>query len=172
MRPSACAVGDIAEAEGSELISLSLPLESESSSAPSPMWRKLGELLLSLGEGEGVDTEGRRKDDKPRGRLARSVALEGCRGKRDGGRLEVVDGVLSTDCGLVVTCVMLETRCGDGEFDDDAGVTGCGESPDAVYGECDVNIGSEDKLLDVSEDGRGALGDRTLEEVGIAGAIE
>jgi hypothetical protein len=120
--------------------------------------------LLSLGEGEGVDTEGRRKDDKPRGRLARSIALEGCRGKRDGGRLEFVDGVLSTDWGLVVTCVALETRWGDGEFDDDADVTGCGESPDAVYGEWDVNIGSED--------GRGALGDRTLEEAGIAGATE
>lgn len=97
-RPTACAVGDRAEAEGRELMSLSLLLESESSSAPSPMWRKLGELLLlSLDKREGIETEGRRRDPIPRGRLARNAAFEGCRGKSDGGWVEVVDGVLSTD---------------------------------------------------------------------------
>jgi hypothetical protein len=153
-------------------MSLSLPLESESSSAPSPMWRKLGELLLSIGEGEGVVTESRRKDVIPRGRLARYAALEGCRGKSDGGWVEVVDGVLSTDWGLVVTCVALETRWGDGECDGDADVTGCGQSPEVGYGEWDVDMGPEDKPPGESGDGMEALEDRTLAEVGIAEGAE
>jgi len=122
-------VGDKAEAEGRELISLSLPLESESSSVPSPTWRKLEEVELSLGAREGVDTEGRRRDDRACGRFGRNAVLEGRRENRDGVRGEVVDEVQSADWGLVVTCVVLETRWGDGEFDAGAEEIGWGESP-------------------------------------------
>lgn len=83
MRGNACAVGDKAEVERRELMSLSLPLESESSSVPSPTWRKLAEVVLSVGAREGVDTEGLRKDDGPRGRLGKNAAFEGRRENRD-----------------------------------------------------------------------------------------
>jgi hypothetical protein len=126
VRDSGCVVGDRTEADGS---SLSLPLESESSSVPSPTWRRLGEVELSLGTREEVDTEGRRIE-KPRGRLARKAALEGCREKTVGERAEVVDGVLSADWGLEVTCAVLETFRGDGEFDGEADEPGRGESPE------------------------------------------
>jgi hypothetical protein len=98
VRDSDCVVGDRADADGRELSPLSLPLESESSSVPSPTWRRLGEVGLSLGTREGVDTEGRRMDEKPRGRFGRKAALEGCREKIVGERAEVVDGVLSAEC--------------------------------------------------------------------------
>lgn len=124
MRDSGCAVGDRAEADGRELSPLSLPSESESSSVPSPTWRRLGEVELSLGTREGVDTEGRRIDEKPRGRLARKAAVEGCREKIVGERAEVVDGVLSGDWGLEITCAVLETFRGDGEFDGEADEAG------------------------------------------------
>lgn len=97
MRENACVAGERAEADGRELRSLSFPLESESSSVPSPTWRKLGEVGLSLGTREGVDTEDCPGDVMDRGRLARNAALEGRRGKCDEGRVEVVDGVLNTD---------------------------------------------------------------------------
>lgn len=96
MRDSDCVVGDRAGADGIELSPLSLS-ESESSSVPSPTWRRLGEVELSLGTRERVDTEGRRIDERPRGRLARKAALEECREKIVGERAEVVDGVLSAD---------------------------------------------------------------------------
>jgi hypothetical protein len=132
------------------------------------MWRKLGELLLSL-DGEGVDTESRRKDAKPRARFGKNAELEGCRGKRDGERGEVVEGVLSTDKGLVVTCVALETRWGDGEFDDEADATGYGESTEAGYDEWGVDMGSD---LWVSSDGWRTLGDTEWVEPGTAGETE
>jgi hypothetical protein len=160
-------VGDKGVAEGREIMSLSLPL-SESSSVPSPMWRKLGELLLSL-DGEGVDTEGCRRDAKPRGRFGKNAELEGCRGKRDGERGEVVEGVLSTDRGLVVTCVALETRWGEGECDDEIDATEYGESPEAGYDEWDVDMESD---LEVSSDGWGTLGDTAWVEPGTAGETE
>lgn len=130
VRGNACAVGDKAEVERSELISLSLPLESESSSVPSPTWRKLREVEISLGAREGADTEGRRKDDRVRERFGRNTEFEGFCDNKDGGREEVVDEALSTDWGLAITWVALETRWGDGEFD--AGVDGArwGESPE------------------------------------------
>jgi len=165
-------VGDRAEADGRELSSPSLPLESESSSVPSPMWRKLGEVGLSLGTGEGEDTEGRRMDDTARGRLARNAALEGCREKFDAERAEVVDGVLSTDWGLEITCAVLETHRGDGEFDGEADETVCGEPPEVGYGVWEFNIGSEDKPLGVSGGGWEAVGDRALEEVAMAAGAE
>ncbi len=62
-RDSGCVVGDRTGPDGRELSSLSLPLESESSSVPSPMWRRLGEVELSPGTREGVDTEGGRIDE-------------------------------------------------------------------------------------------------------------
>lgn len=96
-RANACAVGDNAEADGRELRSLSLPLESESSSVPSPTWRKLGELEVSFDTGEGVEIEGRWRDVGARERLERKPVVEGRRGKIVGERVEVVDGVLSTD---------------------------------------------------------------------------
>jgi len=96
VRVGACAVGDMTEADGRELRSLSLPLESESSSVPSPTWRKLGEVGLSLGTREGVEIEGCRRDGRVRARLVRNAALEGRRGKIDGER-EADDGVLSAD---------------------------------------------------------------------------
>jgi hypothetical protein len=119
-------VGDRTKADGRELSSLSLPLESESSRVPSPTWRRLGEIELSLDTREGVDTEGRRMDEKPRGRLGRKVALEGSREKFVGERAEVVDGVLRADWGLGITCAVLETFRGDGEFDGEADEAGCG----------------------------------------------
>ena len=130
VRDSGCVVGDMTEADGREISSHSLPLESESSSVPSPTWRKLGEVELSLGTREGVITEGRWIDEKPRGRLARKTALEGCREKIVGERAEVVDGVLSADWGLEITCAVLETLRGDGEFDGEADEAGRGESPE------------------------------------------
>jgi hypothetical protein len=130
VRDSGRVVGDRTEADGRELRSFSLPLESESSSVPSPTWRRLGEVELSLGTREGVETEDRRIDEKPRGRLARKAALEGCREKFVGERAEVVDGVLSADWGLEITCAVLETFRGDGEFDGEADEAGCGESPE------------------------------------------
>jgi len=48
-RDNACVVGDRAGADGRELRSLSLLLESESSNVPSPTWRKLGEVEVSFG---------------------------------------------------------------------------------------------------------------------------
>ena len=90
-----CTVGDRAGADGREQGSLSLPLESESSSVPSPTWRKLGELEVSFGRREGV--EGHWNDVRVRGRLARKAALEGRRGKIVGEWVEGVDGVLSAD---------------------------------------------------------------------------
>ena len=96
VRESADAAGDMAEADGRELRSLSLPLESESSSVPSPTWRKLGEIELSPGP-EGLEVEGHCSDDRVRERLARSDALGARRGTIDGERAGVVDGVLSTD---------------------------------------------------------------------------
>jgi len=97
VRDNACTVGDRAGADGRELRSLSLLLESESSSVPSPTWRKLGELEVSFGRREGVEADGRWRDVWVRGRLARKAALEGRRGKFVGERVEVVDGVLSAD---------------------------------------------------------------------------
>lgn len=135
VRDSGCVVGDRAEADGRELRSFSLPLESESSSVPSPMWRRLGEVELSLGTREGVDTEGRWIDDRPRGRLARKAALEECREKIVGERAEVVDGVLSADWGLEITCAVLGIFRGEGEFDGEADEAGCGESPGVGQGE-------------------------------------
>jgi len=113
-------VGDKTEADGRELSSLSLPLESESSRVPSPTWRRLGDVGLSLGTREGVDTDDRRIDEKARGWLARNTELEGCREKIVGERAEVVDGVLSADWGLEITGVVLETHRGEGEFDGEA----------------------------------------------------
>jgi hypothetical protein len=130
VRDSGCVIGDRTEADGRELSSFSLPLESESSSVPSPTWRRLGEVGFSLGTREGVDTEGRRIDERPRGRLARTAALEECREKIVGERAEVVDGVLSADWGLEITCAVLETFRGDGEFDGEADEAGCEESPE------------------------------------------
>jgi hypothetical protein len=132
VRDSGCVVGDRTEADGRELSPHSLSLESESSSVPSPTWRRLGEVELSLGTREGVDTDGRRIDERPRGRLARKAALEECREKTVGERAEVVDGVLSADWGLEITCAVLETFRGDGEFDGEADEGGCGESPEVV----------------------------------------
>ena len=146
-------MGDRTGADEWELSSLSLPLESESSSVPSPMWRKLGEVGLSLNTREGVDTEGRRMDDMARGRLARKTALEGCREKIDGERAEVVDGVLSTDWGLEIPCAVLETYRGDDEFDGESDETGCGESPEEGYGVWEFKIGSVGKPLGVSGGG-------------------
>lgn len=97
------------------------------------MWRKLGEVGFSLSTREGVDTEGRRMDTA-RGRLERNAALEGCREKFDGERADVVDGVLSADWGLEITCGVLDTHRGDGEFDGEADETVCGESPEVGYG--------------------------------------
>lgn len=130
VRDSGCEVGDRTEADGRELSSFSLPLESESSSVPSPTWRRLGEVELSLGTREEVDTDGRRIDEKPRGRKA---VLEGYREKIVGERAEVVDGVLSADWGLEITCGVLEkTFRGDGEFDGEFDEARCGESPEVV----------------------------------------
>src|SRR6267154_1942658 len=125
VRDSDCAVGDRTEADGRELSPLSLPLESESSNVPSPTWRRLGEVALSVGTRERVDREGRRIDEKPRGRLGTKAALEGYREKIVGERAEVVDGVLSADWGLEITCAVLETFRGDGEFDGEADEAGC-----------------------------------------------
>jgi len=47
-RVNACVVGDRPGADGRELRSFSLPLESESSSVPSPTWRNLGEAEVSF----------------------------------------------------------------------------------------------------------------------------
>jgi hypothetical protein len=47
-RDNAWVVGDRAGADGRELRSFSLSLESESSSVPSPTWRKLGEVEVSF----------------------------------------------------------------------------------------------------------------------------
>lgn len=84
VRGKVCDVGDTV-VERRELISmsLSLPLEDESSSVPSPTWRELAELALSLGAREDVDTEGRRKDVGPRGRFWRNAVFEGRRENRD-----------------------------------------------------------------------------------------
>ena len=117
------------------------------------MWRKLGEVGLSLNTREGVDTEGRRMDDMARGRLARKTALEGCREKIDGERAEVVDGVLSTDWGLEMPCAVLETYRGDDEFDGESDETGCGESPEEGYGVWEFKMGSVGKPLGVSGGG-------------------
>ena len=57
-------------------------------------------------------TEDHRIDGKPRERLVRKAALEGCRGKFVGEREEVIDGVLSAYWGLKITCVELETFLG------------------------------------------------------------
>ena len=76
-------MGDKAEVERRELMSLSLPLESESSRVPSPTWRKLAEVELSVEAREGVDTEGLRKDEGRRGRLGRNAAFEGRRENTD-----------------------------------------------------------------------------------------
>lgn len=124
-RGNVCAVGDTVEGERRELMSMSLSLllESESSSVPSPTWRKLAEVALSL----GVDTEGRR--NVARDRFGGNAAFEGRRENRDDERGEVVDEVLNADWGLRVTCVVLETRRGDGEFDAGADETRWGESP-------------------------------------------
>jgi hypothetical protein len=128
-RGNVCAVGDVADVERRELMSLSLPLESESSSVPSPTWRKLAEVALSVGAREGVEIEGRRKAVGARGRFGRNAAFE-ARENSDGVRGEVVADVLSVDWGLRVTCVVLGTRWGDGEFDTGADETGRGESPE------------------------------------------
>jgi hypothetical protein len=96
-RDTACAVGDTAEADGRELMSLSLSLDDESSNVPSPTWRKLGVLEFSFGKRDGLETEGRWRDVAARGRLARKAVVEGRRAKIVGERAEVVDGVLSAD---------------------------------------------------------------------------
>jgi hypothetical protein len=171
-RADACAVGDNAEADGRELRSLSLPLESESSSVPSPTWRKLGELEVSFDTGEGVEIEGRWRDVGARERLERKPVVEGRRGKIVGERVEVVDGVLSTDWGLEIPCVALETRWGDGEFDGEAEETACEESPEVGYDMWECNMGSEDKPLGVSRGKREVLGDRALEEAAMAAGAE
>lgn len=171
MRDNAC-VGDTAEADGRELSSLSLPLESESSKVPSPMWRKLGEVGLSLGTREGVDEEGRRIDVEARGRLARNAALEGCREKIKGERVEPVDGVLTADWGLEITCPVLETHLGDDEFDGEVDEAACGESPEVGYDVWEFNTESEDKPLGVSGGRWEAVGDRALEEVVMAAGAE
>ena len=118
-RGNVCVVGDTAEGERRELMSMSLSLllESESSSVPSPTWRKLAEVALSLGVRGDVDTEGRRNAVEPRDRFGRNVAFEGRCENRDDERGEVVDEVLNADWGLRFTCVVLETRWGDGKFD-------------------------------------------------------
>ena len=110
-RDTGCVVGDRTEADGRELSSLSLSLGSESSdNVPSPMWRRLGKVELSLGTKEEVDIKGRRiVDGEPRERLVRKDALEGCREKIVGQQVDVVDGGLRADLGLEITCVELET---------------------------------------------------------------
>ena len=163
-RDTGCIVGDRTEADGRELSSLSLSLGSESSdSVPSPTWRRLGEVELSLGTREEVDTEGRRIDGKPRGRLVRKAALEGCREKIVGERAEVVDGVLSADWGLEITCAELETFRGDGELDGEADEVGCGESPEVGYGVWGFNMESD---LGVSGDGRETVPDEVVMAAG------
>ena len=165
-------VGDGDEADGRELSSLSLPLESESSNVPSPMWRKLGEVGPSLGTRERVDTEGRRIGVMARGRLARNAALEGCREKIKGERFEPVDGVLTADWGLNITCPVLEIHLGDGEFEGEADEAACGESPEVIYGVWEFNTESEDKPLGVSGSRWEAVGDRALEDVVMAAGAE
>ena len=172
MRGGACVVGETTEEDGRELSSLSLSLESESSNVPSPMWRKLGEVGLSPGAREGVDTEVRRMDVIARGRLARNAALEGCREKINGERVELVDGVLTADWGLEITCPVLETHLGDDEFEGETDEAACGESPEVGYCVWELNMGSDDKPLGVSGGRWEAVGDSALEEVVMAAGAE
>jgi hypothetical protein len=55
-----------------------------------------------------VETDGRWRV-WARGRFAKA-AIEGCREKIVGERVDVVDGVLNTDWGLETNCVALEIR--------------------------------------------------------------